>query len=165
MGERARSIGSRGGKPHRREQKAASVRVEHTGEASSPLHDGTVPIGMPSCRGELASPSSPASPPIPATRSAFRSRLWGQAPRLHNGVSVPHKPGRRLSSQYWAQDPSLRATFRFCWSQWACLVATLAVNTAQIRRGGDGLPGSAQGPLPASAAPPTPTRGTVPTLR
>ena len=26
------------------------------GEASSPLHDGTVPIDMPSCRGELASP-------------------------------------------------------------------------------------------------------------
>ena len=26
------------------------------GEASSPLHDGTVPIDVPSCRGELASP-------------------------------------------------------------------------------------------------------------
>ena len=53
----------------------ASVRVEHTGEglntgeASSPLHDGMSIGTMPSCRGELASPSSPASPPIPATRS------------------------------------------------------------------------------------------------
>ena len=40
--------------------------------------------------------------------------------------------------------------------------ATARVNTAQIRKRGDGLPGSAQGPHPASQVPPTPTRGTAP---
>ncbi len=51
-----------------------SVRVGHTGEASSPLLYG-VSIGTMPCRsGELASPSVLCMP-----RSAFRSRLWGQA--------------------------------------------------------------------------------------
>ena len=49
---------------------------------------------------------------------------------------------------------------RGCRSAW--LPATARVNTAQIRKRGDGLPGSAQGPHPASQAPPTPTRGTAP---
>ena len=48
------------------------------GEASSPLHDGTVPIDVPSCSGELASPVCSTR-----TEAAFCSRLWGLAPRLH----------------------------------------------------------------------------------
>ena len=57
----------------------ASVRVEHTGEASSPLHDGTSIGTVPSCSGELASPSSPASPPVPDTRS-LKFALMGASP-------------------------------------------------------------------------------------
>ena len=67
--------------PHRRERKADRVagiggEAGDEGEASSPLHDGTVPIDMPSCRGELASPVCSTR-----TEAAFRSRLWG-LPRL-----------------------------------------------------------------------------------
>ena len=62
----------------------ASVRVEHTGEASSPLHDGTSIGPVPSCRGELASPSSPALPPVPDNRS-LKFAPMGLAPFQQTG--------------------------------------------------------------------------------
>ena len=56
------------------------------GEASSPLHDGTVPIDVPSCRGELASP-------VCSTRTeALKFAPMGDTPRPGLGTAVPLHP-------------------------------------------------------------------------
>ena len=100
----------------------ASVRVERTGEASSPLHDGTVPIDMPSCRGELASPSSPASPPIPATRS-LKFAPMGLAPPFPPRLRFYSKCSRFLASHV------KRVPWRISWLNkreiWACTLMSM----------------------------------------
>ncbi len=75
------------------------------GEASSPLRDG-MSIGTMPCRsGELASPVCPTR-----IEAAFRSRLWGKAPREKivtpslNGVTIGNgKPFGRVSHPRDAQ--------------------------------------------------------------